>query len=340
MREMQNLEYSYIVRELSQLEGKHFSKIYSLGGKSFRIKVGDAQIIIDLPLRVGIAKYISKSEEPTGFTEKMKKMLDNQKLMRVYQCGKDRIIALEFEKNVLFLEMFAKGNIILSGKDGKITEVLREEKWKDRILKRGEEYKEPKSGIVEEIEKTISEKYIIVCLLKLPLGKEYAKEMLARCGIEEKKPGNSLSEKEISCLKKEYPDILQNQKPRLFLENGKPIDFGLIKFKKYGNFEIREMPSLSEAMDEFYSSVPKEKKSGKMEKLERRLEEQLAMLEKLKQEEKEAKEKGDFIYSNYQQIEEILEIAKKAGINKAEEALKKYNILKINKEKKEVELEL
>ncbi len=236
--------------------------------------------------------------------------------------------------------MFAKGNIILTDNNGMIAEVFRDEKWKDRTLAKGEGYKEPQSQSVAKIDDALSEKYAIVCLLKLPVGKEYAKEMLAGCGVDEKKAGNSVTKGEISCLEREYANILQNQKPLLFLENGKPVDYGLVKFRKYGNLETRAMPSLSEAMEEFYAHAPKEKKSERMEKLKRRLDGQLAMLEKLKAEEKEAKEKGDYIYANYEKAEEILRIAKEAGINSIHEALKKYKLLKISREKKEMELEL
>ncbi len=343
---MQNLEYSYMARELAQLGGKHFSKIYSLGEKSFRIKIGDAQLVVDLPYRVGIAKYISKSEEPTGFTEKLKKVLDNQKLFRVYQCGTDRILALEFDKHVLFLEMFAKGNIILADKEGKIVEILREERWKDRTLEKGETYKEPQSQSVAGVQEALSEKYAIVCLIKLPLGKEYAKEMLARCKIDEKKPGDALSKEEISCLEKEYSEIPKSPKPYLFLKDGAPADYGLVKFSKYASktgdakLETREMPSLSEAMEEYYATERLETSNPRLEKLERRLAEQRASLERLKSEEKEAKEKGDFIYSNYQKIEALLELAQKAGMNELGKAFKDYKIWKIDKQKKEIELEL
>lgn len=338
---MQNIEYSFMVRELAQLEGKHFSKIYSMGEKTFRIKMGDLQLVIELPLRVGIAKYIAKSEEPTGFTEKLKKMLDNQKLSRVYQCGTDRILAFEFEKNVLFLEMFAKGNIILADKQGKIIEILREEKWKDRTLERGEIYKEPQSQSISSVQETLSEKYAIVCLIKLPLGKEYAKEMLERCNIDEKKPGNTISKEEISCLEHAYAAIPTEFKPYLFLDEGKPADYGLVKFRRHSKIEAREMPTLSEAMEEYYANAPGESgKSERMEKLKRRLLEQEASLERLKLEAGEEKAKGDYIYANYQKIEELLEIAKRAGMNALGSAFKDYKILKIDKEKKEIELDL
>lgn len=341
MRQMTNLECSFIIRELAQLEGKHFSKMYQMGENSFRMKIGDFQVIIDLPIRIGLAKYIRKESEPGQFVQKLRKILNNQKLVRAYQCGNDRIIAFNFENNVLFFELFAKGNAILVDKEGKIISALKEERWKDRTIAKGEEYKEPPSNFTNSVEKALTEKYTIVCLLNLPLGKDYAKDMLERCGIDEKKPANLLSESEISCLKSEYTKILENQKPYLFLDSGKPIDYGLAKLKKYETFETKEMSSLSEAMEEFYANAPEKKKNERLEKLKHRLSEQLAQLEAQKLKEKEAREKGDFIYSHYQEIEKILEIAKKAGIKNAKEALKKqkYNVLTVNGERKEVEVE-
>lgn len=339
IRQMNSLECSYIAKELASLEAKHFSKAYSLGGDSFRLKLGDSQIIAEPPSRVCIAKYIRKETEPSQFVQKMRKILGNQKLERAYQCGNDRIIALKFEENILFIELFAKGNAILADKGGKILAVLRQEKWKDRTLAPGEIYKEPPGSFALDVRSSLSEKYAIVCLLRLQLGKDYAKEMLDRCGIEEKKPGNSLSEPEISCLESQREEILKNQKPWLFLKNGKPVDFSLARLKKYSTLEAREMRSLSEAMEEYYASAPSGKKSEKLEKLQRRLETQLAALEKLKQDEKEAREKGDFIYSNFQQIEQILSAAKKAGIKNAREALKNCKIIAIDEEKKELEIE-
>ncbi|MEW6528765.1 MAG: NFACT family protein [Candidatus Micrarchaeota archaeon] len=337
---MQIIEYSYIVRELAQLEGKHFSKIYKMDENSFRLKIGDSHVMIKLPFSVGIAKYITEGKELDNFTEAIKKILHNQKLQKICQCGRDRILSFEFKYNILFLEMFANGNIILTDKNKKILKVFREEKWRERTIAKGLEYIIPQSGIVENIENTLCKKYIVVCLLKLPLGKEYIKEMLARCGIEEKKPGVSLTKNEICCLEKEFVDIANNQKSYLFLENGTPVDFGLIKFKKYEKLETKEMPSLSEAMEEFYTTMSKTQKNEEMQKLERRLKEQELRLEELKKEEFENNGAGDYLYANYQKIEELLEIAKKAGINNLDFALKNYKISKINKEKKEIELDL
>lgn len=331
-----------MAKELAKLQGERFSKAYELGDNTFRLKIGDSHLIVELPLRIGIAKYIKKEQESGRFIQKLKKTLDNQKLIKVYQQGQDRILILEFEAANLFVELFSKGNLILAEKSGKILDVFREEKWKDRILARGENYLPPPSTFAEKIEDAISEKYAIVCLMNLPLGKDYGLEMLASCKIEEKKPGTSLSKQEISCLQSKYSEILDNQKPLLFLKEGKPVDYSLFPLSKYSLLEQRVMPSLSEAMEEFYSFAPGQGKSPRMEKLERRLEEQISSLANLKEKEKEAREKGDYIHSHFQEIEQILELCKKSGIQNVAQALQSagYKILKIEKAKKEIELDL
>lgn len=340
MREMENIEYAYVINELAQLKGKHFSKVYKIGENSFRLKIGNEQIAVVLSVRIGLTKYIEKSLEPCGFTRKIKRTFDNQKLINVSQCGKDRIVVFEFEKNFLIFEMFGKGNIILTDKENIIIAVLRNEQWKDRVLRNEEVYKKPQNSIVDEIEKTLSEKYIILCLLKLGLGKKYAKEMLKKAEIDEKKAGDSLSKNEIELLKKEYQNILKNQRPYLFIKNDEILDYGLSRFSEYEKYEIKEMKTLSEAIDEFYFKTPKTQKSTKLKQLQHRLEQQIKSLEELNQRIKDARDKGDFIYANYDKIEDILKIAKKAGIENVNKALEKYTIAGIDKKKKEIELEL
>jgi len=342
MRQMQNLECTFMARELAQLEGKHFSKVYRIGERAFRMKIGDAQVIAQVPDRISIAKYIPKAGEQDGFVQNASRILDNQRLLEVRQLGKDRIIAFEFDKNTVYFELFAKGNIVVADKDGKIALALKEEKWKDREIGRGRQYKAPPNSFCNSVDETLSEKYAIVCLLRLPLGKDYAKEMLQRCSIDERKAGNALSMPEVECLGKEHSEITENAKPFLFLEKGKPVDYGLAGLKKYAgaDFDVKETASLSEAMEEYYANAPEKKKNEKMEKLERRLEEQISTLEALRQKEKEAKEKGDYIYANYQKVEEILEKAKKSGINDVEKALRDYSIVGVDRKKKEVEIEL
>ncbi len=330
------VEYGYLVKELQGLIGKRFSKISRLEN-GYRLRIGDADIICQPPIRLHITRYIEESEGTDSFVEKIRKGIKGARLEGVSQINSDRVIMFDFGEHRLYFEMFAKGNIILV-KEGKTITALRYEHWTDREIKPNTEYKTPKPPPTE-ISDVISDKYIIVSLLKLPLGREYTEELLLRAGINEKIPGNHISEKQIEKLENELDKMRKEFSPYVFYDSGKPIAFGLIKFSKYSNLETRELRTLSEAADEYYlaNQIPVE--DEKAEKLKLRLAKQEEYLEQLKKEEKEYKEKGDFVYANYEEIEKILRIASSYGMEEIEEKLSKYKA-KLNKKEKSIEVDV
>lgn len=316
MRTMNNIEYAFIVNELKQLIGKHFENAYCPSATKIRIKISGIDVVCDPGKRLNIAKYVEENVL-SQFAKTLRKELENAKLHDVYQYNNDRVIVFDFLKNKtsfkIIFEMFADGNIVLTRNDEtgeKTIAALKYEQWSDRTIKRDEDYRFPKSNIKNNVNDAIAsagEKYIIVALLQLPLGKEYIIEILKRCNTEEKRKALSLSANEILKLEKEIGIIQNNAKAFGFYENGKIIDFGVIKFSKYikPELETREFQTLSEAVDEYYLTN-KEQKNENIEKLKRRLEEQEKRLVELKLQGKEKREIADYIYKNYENIEKIL----------------------------------
>jgi len=336
MRSMLGLEYGYLVKELQELVGKRFSKIAKTKS-GYKMKIGSADLACRPGIKLYITKYIEDAEDADAFVEKARKELKGKILKEIEQVNNDRIVVFNFDEMKLYFEMFAKGNLVLV-KDGKTISALRYEQWKDREIKTNKAYKPP-AAPPQEIDGVISGNKIIVSLLTLPIGRLYVEELLARTEIDEKTPGVELSKDEIKKLKDTLGKMKKEFKPYLFYEDGKPVDFGLLNFKKYVDYEAKEIKTLSEAADEFYFNEPKIEKKPGMEKLERRLEKQEEYLETMKQNEKELKEKGDFIYAHYQEIEEILETAQNSSLDEIERKLSKYNA-KLNKKEKRIEIEI
>lgn len=331
MHKMSNLEYSFIVRELAiNLNGKHFGRIRKIGGSTYRMKIAGFEILCGLGVRIYSTKYIEPAESDK-FTEKVEKELDNARLSEIRQINNDRIVSFVFDKGELVFEMFGEGNAILV-KGGNTVCAHKYEAWSDREIKAGAPYKPPKTAPAERLE--VSDKYIIVSLMKLPLGKDYALEALARLKIDEKTPGNSLSGNRILALEAEIAKLQAEAKPVAFFENGKMLDFALARLSKHSKLETSEPSSLSEAADEYYAHL--EKTNPKLEKLTERLEKQAERLSELQGEEKANKEKGDYIYANYQKAEEAIALAK---ADKAQELEKKFNG-KMDKKEKSVEADL
>jgi predicted ribosome quality control (RQC) complex YloA/Tae2 family protein len=331
MHKMSNLEYFFLVKELGlQLNGKHFGRIRKIGEGTYRMKISGYEILCELGVRIHSTKYIEPAESDK-FTEKVEKELDNARLSEIRQINNDRILSFVFDKGELVFEMFGEGNAILV-KGGNTVCAHKYEAWSDREIKVGVTYKPPKTAPAERLE--VSDKYIIVSLMKLPFGKDYALEALARMKIDEKTPGNSLSGNRILALEGEIAKLQAEAKPFAFFKDGKLNDFALARLSKYGALENREMPTLSEAADEYYNHL--EKTNPKLEKLKERLEKQSERLAELQGEEKANKEKGDFIYANYQRAEEAIALAR---ADKAQELEKKYNG-KMDKKEKSVEADL
>lgn len=316
MHAMSNLEYSFLAKELSALAGKHLSKVRKVSENLYRFKIGTSEIICEPGVRMHTTKYIEPAEKDR-FVEKVEKELDNAKLLSVEQINSDRIIALNFSLGTLVFEMFGKGNIVLV-RDGTTITAIKNESWSDREIKSGKPYQYPRKPS-EELK--TSDKYVIVSLTKLPLGKDYALEALARLGIDEKTPGSKLSKNQVESIENEISKIRSEAKPFLFLDSGKPAEFSLANLACQSCLEAKEMPSLSEAADEYYNAV--ETPNEDMEKLQRRLEKQKERLAKMVEEEKELREKGDYIYEHYQEVELILNEAKagKGKIDRKEKSV-------------------
>ncbi|MEW6723049.1 MAG: NFACT family protein [Candidatus Micrarchaeota archaeon] len=336
MHRMSSLEYSFLADELARgLAGRHFNRIRKLKEGLYRMKIGSSEIICELGVRIHFTRYIEEAKEADKFAEKLDKELDNAKLRQVRQLAGDRILSFDFEsgegESSLIFEMFGEGNAILA-RGGKIICAAKYESWSDREIKAGAEYRTPKTAPSEKLE--AGPKYIIVSLMKLPLGKDYALEALARCGIGEKTPGSALSGNKLMELERAISGIRESAKPVGFFENGKMKDFALAPLSKYATLENRAFASLSEAADEYYSKV--EEENPELEKLEERLKKQKERLSALADEEAASRALGDLIYANYAKAEEALALAK-AG--KFDELEKKF-AAKIDRKEKKMEFEL
>lgn len=329
MRSLERFEYWYILKELKQAEGKHFTKAYFLGDKKFRLKFEGINIVVDLGVRMNIAKIIEERSEKNHFTDYIRKALENKKLLEVYLHNGDRVVVFDFKEEKLIFEMFSEGNAILV-RDGIIESVFRNESWADRVLKKGEGYKFPKSNPLE-FEKNISEKYIVVSLISV-LGKKYARFVLKMCGIEEKTPGNELSLEQVERIKIEIEKIKKEAKPYGFFENGRLVDFGLAKFSS----DYREYKTLSEICDEYYLTCSEEREPKEVEKLQRAIEKQKESIAEYERKAGEAEMAAKIIYEKYKYVERILEEAKKEG---GSGFLKKIGV-RLSKKEKTVECEI
>ncbi|MBU1165700.1 NFACT family protein [Candidatus Micrarchaeota archaeon] len=325
MHVMSNLEYSFAISELSELIGKHFSRIRKLREDTYRMKIGNTEIICELGVRLHKTNYIEEKDTDDKFVQKVAKELDNAKLLSIEQVNNDRIIAFNFHNGRLIFEMFGNGNAILV-RDGITVCSSKTESWSDRDTRAGVEYKTPANTGSENLamlakKPELTDRYAIVVLMKLPFGKQYALEALTRLNIDEKKPLNMLNEQEIEAIDAELAKIRDHAKPRVFYQSEKPIEFSLANLSQFDGFEKKEFDTLGMAADEYYQNM--DQADPELEKLVKRLRVQEQHLQSLIDEEKTSREKAEIIYNNYAFVEERIMLArtgKLAGIDKKEKS--------------------
>lgn len=351
MKAMSNVDIYAICKELrEQLKDARVQKAYQPTKDTVLIRFhvpskGRVDVIFQAGLRVHTTQYPPQNPQiPPNFPMLLRKYIKGGRVIGVSQHNFDRIMRIDIQKEHKFslvIELFAKGNIILLDENDKIILPLKRKLWQDRKITSKEEYKyPPEKGVnplvIEKIDlKEIfqnSDKDIIRTLAGNGLGGLYAEEIILRSNVDKKKMANKVTDTEINVLYNAFNDVFKPLKTYDFkpqIITGKKEDVLPLDLQIYSEYEKKRFESYNEASDEFYSSIVSEDIvqihnevwSGEVGKFEKRLSIQLETLEKFNKTVKESKIKGEAIYSNYQQIQNIINI-----IN---EARKKHSWLEI-----------
>jgi predicted ribosome quality control (RQC) complex YloA/Tae2 family protein len=327
MRAMSGLEYFFLCKELSPLVGRRLSKIQLVGERIFRLKFGDAEVLVEPGIRMHLTRYVKEAEEANSFVEFAKKYLDGKILRKIGLVGTDRIVKFDFDEASLVFEMFGKGNAMVVDNSGRIMRPLVREEWRDRTIAAGRQYAPPPSKNLPfepteaEISSLMTEKFAISCLSALPHGITYLKVALAAAGISEKKPGNSLSSQEISSIAKKLREIAENTSPLIYSRDGKPVEFSLCALPSLENAQKTEAKTLSEAADEYYAHASttsgEDAKEKRLLSMQERLSMQEARLAEIFLEAEECQKAGKMIMQNAPQLDAKLEEIKKDKKGKA-----------------------
>ena len=356
MKAMSNVDVYAICSELKKsLMDARFQKAYQPTKDTVLIRFhvpgeGRADVVFQAGLRVHLTHFPPLNPKmPPNFPMLLRKYLKGAIVSDVHQHHFDRIIEIEFQKEhkyKLIIELFSKGNIILLDEEGQIILPLKRKLWENRRISSKEEYKyPPERGInplkvkKEDITElfTNSDTDIIRTLAKSGFGGLYAEEIVLRAEVPKKKQAAEVEENELNSI---YQAMLQVFNPLKAEEFNPQIvtnsknDVLPLNLQIYNDYQKKSFPSYNEAADEFYSSIVGEDIINVQEsiweaevgKYEKRLRIQRETLEKFEKTVKESKIKGDLLYSNYQKVQNILDI-----INDARERYSWLEIIKIIK---------
>jgi len=128
------LDIISILEELQQYVGMRVNQVYDIDNKTYLIKLHQpekkAVLLIESGTRIHTTEFEwPKNPAPSGFSMKLRKHINNKRLEYIKQCGVDRVIDLQFGTGDaayhLILEMYDRGNLVLTDWEFKILNILR-----------------------------------------------------------------------------------------------------------------------------------------------------------------------------------------------------------------------
>ena len=150
-----SLDLKFLKKELlKHLAGGIFKKVYQYHGIDgyqfiFEIYSPESKEEKNLLLYADKSKvYLTKTKqdaptEPPSFCMFLRKNLSGQKIRDIRQYKFDRILEIHTDNNIIILEFFSKGNVILCDSFQNIIMPLDPQSWKDRQIKSKLPYKYP-----------------------------------------------------------------------------------------------------------------------------------------------------------------------------------------------------
>ncbi|XP_017776836.1 PREDICTED: nuclear export mediator factor NEMF homolog [Nicrophorus vespilloides] len=130
------------IAELQKLIGMRVNNVYDIDNKTYLIRLQKTEAKFVLLLESGNRFHTTnyewpKNMAPSGFSMKLRKHLKNKRLESLKQLGCDRIVDLQFGSGEaayhVILELFDKGNIVLTDFEWTILNVLRPHTEGDKV---------------------------------------------------------------------------------------------------------------------------------------------------------------------------------------------------------------
>lgn len=365
--QISSIDLHYLINELQFLVGGKIDKIYHPLKEELLIQfhvTGKGKQL----LRIISGKFIFLSvnkenyDTPSGFCMFLRKKLNNARLREIIQEGSERMTRLVFETKEgtfnLYVELFGKGNIILTDKENKIINALQQQKWTDRTIMKDEIYKFPKKdfnlfNIKEKDFNKILEpdKEVVLKLAKdIGLGGIYAEEICIRAGIDKK--NKKLNDKEKESILKEFKKIINSKIGAvIYYKKDNIKDIVPFEISTYKELEKKEFDSFNAAFDEFFvkelatKTEFQSKHQSEINKTAKIVEQQKAQIKSLEKKAEDNNKKGEIIYEKYQLVDEILKEINKArktlSFDEIKKKLKDHKIIKdVDGKNKKVSVEL
>ncbi len=340
-----------IMAVVSELKGDmRIKKIYQPTPAQLRVllRYRDGEVknlIVEVGKKIYLSDYAMPSpRQPSNFAMTLRKHLGNAVVTGVRQVGFDRIVELTVETGEgefkLVFELFGEGNSLLIDSEGIIRAVMKRRRFKHRELigKNVYEYPPQRTNPFEidarELKEIVDGYGSLVKALAGPLGLggQYGEEICLRSGVDKNVTNLSLddADKVISTLG-ELKKGAFNPSPVIVFDGAEPVDVTPVRLQSYEGRVVKEFPSFSAALDEFFTERVMDDAMEKVESKYRegltsinmRLQEQARAIRRFNQNILRGKQIGDIIYANFSDVETLIDTVSKARKNMSVGEIKK-----------------
>lgn len=328
--------------EMQSLVGGYLDKVFHWEAKNVLVRVntqgqGKKEMVLqDMKWLYLAPEKPDIPDMPSQFAVNLRKYITNARIAAVHQQEFDRIMVLDLEKGPtsyqLIMELFGDGNLILvSG--GKILNSVHSRKWRHREVRPGLEYAFPPPrfnplrmdapsfrkaflGSTSDAVRTLA--------TAINIGGQYAEETCLRAGVDKDRKAKSLSTEEVDRLYDSLTLLLQEcssrRRPRVVLEDGRPVDVVPIPLLQYGDREQKEHGTFSDGIHQYITErapITGEKEDPETQRLVRQLAQQKAAVDKQLAEARAFAEQAEAIYSDYMGTDALLKDvqARTMGLN-------------------------
>ena len=359
--QLSSLEIAALVKEFQILIDAKIDQVYQPEKNQFLISAhiprqGKIFLKIQLPSLIFLTETKPEMPPPSEFCLTLRRHLNNSAIKQIKQISTERIIEIETEKETkhkLIIELFSKGNLIITDKKKQIIALLERQRWETRELKIKQTYFPPPPPFdyfkttEAELKKTISQSKkdkLITCLAaEIGLGGTYAEEICLINNTNKNQPPKQTSEQEIKQILKTIKEFLKK------IESPQPTAYGTKDITPFPLQIYQDLDqtstktynqALSQILDKSSLEVEKEKKESKFQEkiksLNHIISEQENTIKKLQQQELINTKKANHIYEKYQELNIFLNKIKQAKKTMSWEEIKTQ--LKQHKQIKDINL--
>lgn len=368
MKSLSSIEVHHMIVELKQIEGSRVDNIYQKGKEEFLFqlfKSGDGKKF--LRAIVGKSLFLTSFKEEmdssSGFCMMLRKYLEGSFLETIEQVEPERIARLIFstkEKKLhLCIELFGKGNVMLCTDEGIIIDAIHHLEFKDRTVGPKATYKHPaqqynvfsldKEFLASVLASSDRDSLVKCLAIDLGMGGLYSEEACLLSKLDKSAKPADISLDVQKPLLAAIKTITSHQlQPLIYLKDGELEDVFPFPLTTMEMHEKKEFPSFSEAVDYYIQHATPDTKTshdGRLAELRRIIEQQEKNILALETEEAEQRAKAEALYSNYIQLNTLLEelktISKKHSWQDIKEKLKGHALIKdVNPKDKSIHIEL